>query len=63
MARVIVQKDEPIDKAIYRFKKAYNKDGTRGEVMKRSYYMKPSEAKRAKHNKVLRIIKKGRKQG
>ena len=44
--QVNVNQDEPIEKALSRFKKNCTKAGIVKELKKRSYYEKPSEKKR-----------------
>ena len=44
--QVKVNPDEPIEKALGRFKKSCTKAGIVKEIKRRSYYEKPSEKKR-----------------
>jgi len=46
MAKVVIRKDESIDKALRKFKMQLRKDGTLDEWKSREYYEKPSEKKR-----------------
>jgi len=43
---VNVRNGEPFEKALKRFKKKYEKAGVLRDVKRKSYYLKPSEAKR-----------------
>ena len=55
---VKVGKDEPIEKAIRRFKKLCEKQGIKKEVKSRRYYEKPSEARRHEKRKAERNRRK-----
>ena len=46
MAKVEVRKDEPIDKALRKFKSKIRKEGTLEEMKRRERYEKPSQKKR-----------------
>lgn len=46
MIIVNVRNGEPFEKALKRFKKKYEKAGVLRDVKRKSYYLKPSEAKR-----------------
>jgi small subunit ribosomal protein S21 len=46
LPEVNVRKDEPIEKAIRRFKKLCNREGLIKEIKKRKNYIKPSEKRR-----------------
>jgi len=46
MIQVRINKDESLEKAIARFKRACSKEGLVTELKKRSYYEKPSEKRR-----------------
>ena len=54
MSRVFVEDNEPIDKALKRFKKECQKAGILAEVRKREYYEKPSVRRRRKHEAAKR---------
>jgi small subunit ribosomal protein S21 len=56
--KVIVGKDENIEKALKKFKKLCEKAGIRKEVRARRYYEKPSEEKRRKARKAERNRRK-----
>ena len=51
---VIVQENEPIDRALRRFKKKYERSGILKEFKKRTYFTKPSVRKRMKRVKAIR---------
>jgi small subunit ribosomal protein S21 len=51
---IIIGENEPIDRAIRRFKKKYERSGILKEVKKRSYFTKPSVKKRMKLAKAIR---------
>ena len=46
MVSVKVGENEPFERALRRFKKKYEKAGILKDVKSRSYYLKPSDAKR-----------------
>ena len=46
MVSVKVGENEPFERALKRFKKKYEKAGILKDVRSRSYYLKPSDAKR-----------------
>jgi len=53
---VKVREDEPFEKALRKFKNKWVKAGVLREVRARSYYLKPSEARKlAKRSKRKRI--------
>jgi small subunit ribosomal protein S21 len=51
---IIIGENEPIDRAIRRFKKKYERSGILKEVKKRAFYTKPSVKKRMKLAKAIR---------
>jgi small subunit ribosomal protein S21 len=51
---IIVAENEPIDRAIKRFKKKYERSGVLKEFKKRAYFTKPSVKKRMKRLKAIR---------
>jgi small subunit ribosomal protein S21 len=51
---IIVSDNEPIDRAIKRFKKKYERSGILKEFKKRAYFTKPSVKKRMKRVKAIR---------
>lgn len=48
MSLVLVEEDEPIDKALRRFKKECQKSGILAELRRREYFEKPSVRKKRK---------------
>jgi small subunit ribosomal protein S21 len=55
---IIVSEGEPIDRAIKRFKKKYERSGILKEFKKRTYFTKPSIKKRMKRMKAVRRAKR-----
>jgi small subunit ribosomal protein S21 len=51
---IVVSENEPIDRAIKRFKKKYERSGVLKEFKKRAYFTKPSVKKRMKKVKAIR---------
>jgi small subunit ribosomal protein S21 len=49
-----IQDNEPIDKALRRFKKKYERSGVLKEFKKRTFFTKPSVQKRMKRIKAVR---------
>ncbi len=58
MIKVIVGEKESIDRAIIRFKKKCQQAGILRDYRKNSYFLKPSQKKRLKHEKAIRRLKK-----
>ena len=58
MVQVLVRKNEPLEKALRRFKKKYEKAGILKDVKKNSYYIKPSQQKRMKRAKAEKRARK-----
>lgn len=56
--KITVGKDEPIEKALKRFKRLCEKAGIRKEVRARRYYEKPSEIRRRAIRKAERNKRK-----
>ena len=54
MVGILVSENEPIDRAIKRFKKKYERSGILKEFKKRAYFTKPSVKKRMKKVKAIR---------
>ena len=46
MAKIEVRKDEPIDKALKKFKSKIRKEGILEEMKRREFYEKPSQRRR-----------------
>jgi small subunit ribosomal protein S21 len=51
---IVVSEHEPIDRALKRFKKKYERSGVLKEYKKRAYFTKPSVKKRMKKVKAVR---------
>ena len=56
--RVVVGKDENIEKALKKFKKLCERAGIKKEIRSRRYYEKPSETRRKKIRKAERNRRK-----
>lgn len=54
MVGIVVNENEPIDRALKRFKKKYERSGVLKEFKKRAYFTKPSVKKRLKKVKAIR---------
>ncbi len=54
MIEVTVRKDEPVESALRRFQKKFQKAGVFKEIKQHAYYMKPSDEKRMKRAKAVR---------
>ena len=54
MIRVKVKENEPFERALSRFKKKWEKAGVLRDVKSRSFYLKPSEAKKIARSKKRR---------
>ena len=54
MVGILIGDNEPIDRAIRRFKKKYERSGILKEVKKRAFFTKPSVKKRMKLAKAIR---------
>ena len=54
MVGIIIGDNEPIDKAIRRFKKKYERSGVLKEFKKRTFFTKPSVKRRMKKMKAIR---------
>jgi small subunit ribosomal protein S21 len=54
LVSVNVKNGEPFEKAMRRFKKKWEKAGILREVRSRTYYLKPSEAKKIARSKKRR---------
>ncbi|MCH7520122.1 MAG: 30S ribosomal protein S21 [Candidatus Marinimicrobia bacterium] len=58
MVEVTVRKDEPLERALRRFKKKYEKAGILKDVKRTAYYLKPSEERRIKRSKAKRRMQR-----
>lgn len=54
MAEVKLNKDEPIDKALRKFKKEVRKEGILQELKRREFYEKPSEKRKRREARAKR---------
>ena len=54
MVEVTVREGEPLERALRRFKKKWERAGILREVRQKSYYVKPSERKRTERKKAAR---------
>ena len=54
MVEVTVREGEPLERALRRFKKKWERAGILREVRQKSYYVTPSERKRAERKKAAR---------
>ncbi len=62
MAQILVDPNEPFDKALRRFRKVCDRSGIKQEMRRREYYLKPSEQRRVKEQKAeRRRLRKERK--
>jgi small subunit ribosomal protein S21 len=58
---VTVNKDEPFEKALRRFKKKYEKAGVLRDVKKKSFYLKPTEDRRLRREKAQKQARRNAK--
>ena len=61
MVFVIVDENEPFDKALKRFKRLVEKEGILTEVRRRQFYEKPSEKKKRRERQARKRIVKAMK--
>ncbi len=54
VVEVTVRDHEPLERALKRFKKKWERAGVLREVRRKSYYVKPSDDKRATRKKAIR---------
>jgi len=54
MVKINIRKDEPIDKALRKFKTKLKREGFFDELRKREFYEKPSQQKRKELEKAKR---------
>ncbi len=54
MVEVTVREGEPLEKALRRFKKKWERAGILRDVKKKSFYEKPSDTKRIARKKAVR---------
>lgn len=58
MTEVLVNKEEPIEKALKRFKKECQKAGIPAELRRREHYEKPSVTKKRKNEAAKRKMRR-----
>lgn len=56
MVEVTVRENENLERALRRFKKKWERAGVLREVKRKSFYIKPSDEKRATRKKTLRRL-------
>lgn len=56
MPYVKLDKGEPLDKVLRKFKRQLEREGLFKELKKREYYEKPTERRRKKHLKAMKKI-------
>ncbi len=54
MVEVTIREGEPLEKALRRFKKKWERAGILRDVKKKSFYEKPSDTKRIARKKAVR---------
>jgi len=54
VVEVTVREGEPLERALRRFKKKWERAGILRDVRQKSFYVKPSERKRAERKKAAR---------
>ena len=62
MIYVTVKSDEPFERALRRFKKKWEKAGILRDVRSRTYYLKPSEARKMEKVRKKNTIKRANRQ-
>lgn len=58
MVQVTVNEREPLEKAIRRFKKKFEKAGILKDIKRNAYYVKPSADKRMRKAKALKRLRR-----
>jgi len=61
VVEVTVREGEPLEKALRRFKKKWERAGILRDVKKKSFYEKPSDEKRIARKKALRRMARMRR--
>lgn len=56
MVEVVLYDNEPLERAMRRFKKKFEKAGILNDVKKRAYYEKPSVEKRVRRAKAIKRL-------
>ena len=62
MISVKIKDGEPLEKALRRFKKKWEKAGILRDVRSRTYYLKPSEARKMEKIRKKNTIKRANRQ-
>ena len=62
MISIKVKEGEPLEKALRRFKKKWEKAGILRDVRSRTYYLKPSEARKMEKVRKKNTIKRANRQ-
>jgi small subunit ribosomal protein S21 len=58
LAKIEVRKDEPIDKALKKFKSKIRKEGILEEMKRREFYEKPSQRRRREKAQAIKREKR-----
>ena len=61
MVEVTLREGEPLEKALRRFKKKWERAGILRDVKKKSFYEKPSDSKRIARKKAVRRMARMRR--
>ena len=61
MVEVTIREGEPLEKALRRFKKKWERAGILRDVKKKSFYEKPSDSKRIARKKAVRRMARMRR--
>lgn len=62
MPSIVVKENEPLDRALYRYRKYREKEGIPSEIAKRAAYTKPSKRrKQKKYEAIIRMNKMAKK--
>ena len=62
MVSIKIKDGEPLEKALRRFKKKWEKAGILRDVRSRTYYLKPSEARKMEKVRKKNTIKRANRQ-
>lgn len=58
MAEVIVRENEPLERALRRFKKKVRREGILRDIRRHRQYLKPSEVRRRERLRTLRRLRR-----